>query len=167
VTESKPSKSARKRHFTGLQELGELLIGLTDEQLVAIVTEPRLIDAVREARSISAQGALRRQKQLIGKIMRNIEPEPIRRAIEALGQQSREENRLFREAESWRDRLCADTETALADFQAQTGCDPLVLRQRLKDYAAAARDPARKTAHRQIFREIHKLLASKVQSNAG
>ena len=37
-----------------------------------------------EARSIKAHGALRRQKQYIGKVMRHVDPEPIRAALESL-----------------------------------------------------------------------------------
>jgi len=164
VTDAKPSKSARKRQFSELQQLGELLIGLTDAQLLTMVSEPRLIDAVREARSINAHGALRRQKQLIGKIMRNIDPEPIQLAIEALGGQSRDENRIFKEAERWRERLCEDPHTGMADFESSTGAENATLRQLVENYGQADGDHDRKTLYRQIFREIHKELLSRMQS---
>jgi ribosome-associated protein len=106
VTESKPSKSALKRQFTELQVLGESLIELTDAQLTAIVADPKLIDAVRLARSTNSHGALRRQKQLIGKLMRGIDAEPVRIAIDALNRRPQADKRVFREAEAWRDRLC-------------------------------------------------------------
>jgi ribosome-associated protein len=164
VTDAKPSKSSRKRQFSELQQLGELLIGLTDAQLLGTVSEPRLIDAVREARSIRSHGALRRQKQLIGKIMRDIDPIPIRTAIDALGRQTRDDKRLFKEAESWRDRLCTDGIAALPDLLALTGIDNPALRRLVREYSAATRDVVRKTARRQIFREIHKDLRSMVQN---
>jgi ribosome-associated protein len=45
-------------------------------------------DAVLEARRIKAHGALRRQKQYIGKLMGRIDPEPIREALERLRRNS-------------------------------------------------------------------------------
>jgi ribosome-associated protein len=81
VTELKPSKSARKREYLALQKLGEDLIALKESDLIAIVTDEDLLEAVLEARQIKSNGALRRQKQYIGKVMRYIDPEPIRAAM--------------------------------------------------------------------------------------
>ena len=81
MTESKPSKSARKREFLALQKLGEELITLKESELRQIGLEQNLLDAVLEAQLIRTHGALRRQKQYIGKLMRNVDPEPVRAAI--------------------------------------------------------------------------------------
>lgn len=84
--ELKPSKSARKREFLALQKLGEELIQLKESDLRQIGLSEDLLEAVLEARHIKAHGALRRQKQYIGKIMRHIDPEPIRAAMIRLGE---------------------------------------------------------------------------------
>jgi ribosome-associated protein len=81
VTDLKPSKSARKREFLALQKLGEDLITLKESDLRQIGLDEDLLEAVLEARRIKSNSALRRQKQYIGKIMRNVDPEPIRTAI--------------------------------------------------------------------------------------
>jgi ribosome-associated protein len=78
VTESKPSKSARKREYLALQKLGEELITLKQSELDRLPLDDALLEAVMEARQIKAHGALRRQKQYIGKLMRHIDPEPLR-----------------------------------------------------------------------------------------
>jgi ribosome-associated protein len=163
VTESKPSKSALKRQFTELQVLGESLIELTDAQLTAIVADPQLIDAVRLARSTNSHGALRRQKQLIGKLMREVDAEPIRVAIEALNRRPQADKRVFREAEAWRDRLCSDAGDSLAEFRTLTGSSNPVLQQLVNDHAAATLEAARKALSRKIFREVHKELSTKMQ----
>ena len=108
MTDAKPSKSARKREYQALQDLGEQLILLGDQELDTIQTDGYLIEQVREAKRISAHSALRRQKQLIGKIMREVDPEPIREALAALGQSDRMEKSVFKQAEKWRDRIAAD-----------------------------------------------------------
>ena len=74
----KPSKSARKREYIALQKLGEELITLRESDLDGLPLDDRLREAVMDARQIKAHGALRRQKQYIGKLMRHIDPDPLR-----------------------------------------------------------------------------------------
>lgn len=81
----KPSKSARKREYLALQKLGEELIALRASELQSMPLDEGLLEAIVEARHIKAHGALRRQKQYIGKLMGALEdPEPIREALERL-----------------------------------------------------------------------------------
>lgn len=82
MTETKPSKSARKRQFLALQKLGEELLTVKESDLLSMDLDDDLLAAIQDARRIKSRGALRRQKQLIGKLMRGIDPEPIRAALE-------------------------------------------------------------------------------------
>lgn len=84
MSDLKPSKSAKKREYLALQKLGEELIGLKESDLEKLDLDEDLLEAVREARTIKSHGALRRQKQYIGKLMRHIEPEPIREGLASL-----------------------------------------------------------------------------------
>ena len=84
MTEAKPSKSARKREYLALQKLGEELLTLKDSDLQQVELDDDLLSAVLEARRIRSHGALRRQKQYIGKLMRSVDPEPIRAALERM-----------------------------------------------------------------------------------
>ena len=85
MDETKPSKSARKRAYLALQQLGEELITLRDDDLETVPLDEDLLEAVHEARRIRKRGALRRQKQYIGKLMGRLDdPEPIRQALERL-----------------------------------------------------------------------------------
>ncbi len=84
MDESKPSKSARKREYLALQKLGEDLVTLRESELLSIPLNEDLLEAVQEARRIKAHGALRRQKQYIGKLMRHVDPEPINAALKRL-----------------------------------------------------------------------------------
>jgi ribosome-associated protein len=81
VTEAKPSKSAKKREYLALQKLGEELIGLREADIMALPLDEDLRAAVLDARSMKARGALRRQRQYIGKLMRHADAEPIRQAL--------------------------------------------------------------------------------------
>ena len=85
MDETKPSKSARKRAYLALQQLGEELITLRDDDLETVPLDADLLEAVQEARRIRKRGALRRQKQYIGKLMGRLDdPEPIRQALDRL-----------------------------------------------------------------------------------
>jgi len=163
---AKPSKSALKREYLAVQTLGEQLIELTTDQLQSLGLEENLLEAVLAAKAMKAHGAMRRQKQLIGKIMRDTDPEPIRAAIDAYGNNDRREKQVFRDAERWRDRLTTAGGDDLDRFFTLIGhrSDPLA--RAVADWFSAPGDKQRKLARRQIFREIHKELTSKMQSTA-
>ena len=84
MTEIKPSKSAKKREYLALQKLGEELLTIKESDLLAMGLDDELHEAILEARRIKSHGALRRQKQFIGKLMRGIDPEPIRAALQRM-----------------------------------------------------------------------------------
>jgi 5-(carboxyamino)imidazole ribonucleotide mutase len=81
--EDRPSKSARKRAALAAQKLGEELVTLKDKRLVALALPDALTEAVREARRIRSRAAGARQRQYIGKLMREIDPAPVHAALAA------------------------------------------------------------------------------------
>ncbi len=88
MDDTKPSKSERKRTYLALQKLGEELITLREADLRSLPLDEDLLEAVIEARQIKSHGALRRQKQYIGKLMGALpDAEPIRAALEKLRRQ--------------------------------------------------------------------------------
>jgi len=82
----RPSRSARKRDAEALQKLGERLVALRATQLAALALDlpETLLDAIEAARRIKSRGALARQRQYIGRLMRDIDPVPIEKALESL-----------------------------------------------------------------------------------
>jgi ribosomal 50S subunit-associated protein YjgA (DUF615 family) len=161
---SKPSKSARKRQYLSLQTLGEQLIDLSSEQLASISLDDQLLEAVQTAKCMKAHGALRRQKQLIGKLMREVDPQPIRTALDAFGRHDMLAKGVFRDAERWRDRISVDGAAGLSDFFALIGGENRKLQELSKAYETATHDKARRLIRRQIFSEIHKELALMMQN---
>ncbi len=155
MTTHKPSKSAKKREVLALQALGEQLIDLTEAQLGDLELEERLFDAVTAASKIKSRGALHRQHQLIGKLMRNVDPDPIRRAIEAIRRQENAEKEIFRRAEHWRDRIVKDEHHGLNEFFEMTGNREGGLSSMLNEYLANPTASARRALRRKIFRQVH------------
>src|SRR4249920_941086 len=79
-----PSKSARKREATALQKLGERLVKMRPEDLATLpLTEP-LVAAITEARRLRSRGALGRQHQYIGKLIRDVDYGALEAALEGL-----------------------------------------------------------------------------------
>jgi len=149
-----------------MQEIGEQLIALTDEQLLSIGLDDRLREAVVAARGIKSHGALRRQRQYIGKLMRQADPEPIREALDRFGSGQRAEKAVFRQSEAWRDRIVSGGDSDVAAFFEHIGSGDDALQQEIRALRAAASDKARKQTSRRLFREIHRLLAEKEQKAA-
>lgn len=110
-----PSYRQRKRDAEDLQKLGEEIIKLTKAQREQIPMPENLRDAIEDAATMTARGALKRQQQLVGKIMRDVDPAPIRAAIASLHEYGNISALRFRFLEQWRDRLVAEGDTAVGD----------------------------------------------------
>ncbi len=115
--DDRPSKSERKRAAHAAQDLGESLIALRDSELVALNLPERLLDAIREARRIPSRGGGARQRQFIGKLMRDIDLEPIRAALAARSEESAREAERFKRLEAWRERLVREGSAALGELE--------------------------------------------------
>ena len=141
-----------------MQKLGEQLIALNESELASLSLEDRLMRAVQAARHMKAHGALRRQKQLIGKLMKNVDAEPIRIALRLLQADDVRNKKLFAVAERWRDQLFKDGKSAFQAFSEATGSSDKQLRQLLGDLDVVLDERKEKTIRRQIFRRIHEIL---------
>jgi len=150
--EEGPSKSQRKRDMHALQGLGEALVELNDERLVSLDLPESLRDAVIKARKITRHEARRRQMQYIGKLMRDIDAEPIRaRLAEWAGQSARQVGR-HKGLERWRERLLDDDDALTEYAHKHPGIDLQALRALIREARrerAAAQPPRR---YRELFR---------------
>ena len=154
MQDTKPSKSALKREDQALKALAEKLVSLGSGELDRLPLGEGLRDAIDVASRIRAHGALRRQRQLIGKLLRQSEAEAIHQALAELGQDSAMEKRRFKRAEQWRDRLLAEGGAALDDCVAATGADASILRDLLRRIRGSRSEKTEKTARRELFRVV-------------
>src|SRR6202795_4339488 len=111
--EQRQSKSARKRDAASLQELGVKLSALPDQEIKALELPDSLFVALRDLRRLPSHGAQIRQRQYIGKLMREIDPEPVLAKLAERKQRHDMEIRHFQEIERWRDRLLSEPGTGL------------------------------------------------------
>lgn len=152
------SKTERKRQQQALKELGEKLIALPENDLAGLTLDEKLHKAIRDAAGMKSHGALRRQKQYIGKLMRDIDVEPIRAALALLGADEIRKKRLFARAERWRDRIVAGGSDGLDAFNEETGANDTELRKLLAELDVAFDERSEKTVRRKIFRRVHEIL---------
>lgn len=110
------SKTQRKKEMTALQDLGETLLELVPSQIAKIPLDPKLAEAIAFARTITSHGARRRQLQYIGKLMRSVDPEPIRLALNKIKQEDYALRAQFQSVENWRERFITSGDEALQEF---------------------------------------------------
>lgn len=153
-----PSKSALKRQSTELQQLGESLIELSPSELDELQLPEKLRDAVDIAKRITANGGLYRQKQFIGKLMRKIDVEPLRLALEAKKQAHRTQVLRLRRVEQWRERLLNEA-AALTEFVAEFPEVDSKALQRLIARAHHERDRQQPpVASRELFKTLQEMM---------
>lgn len=159
--EHSPSKTRRKAEMHALQDMGEALILLEPKRLAELAAEvalpERLVEAVREARSITAWGGRKRQLKYVGKLMRDIDPEPVRRRLELWAAGHDIHTARQHALEQWRDRLLAEP-SALDALSAE---HPRLDRPRFRALIAKAREERDRGepphAFRELFRELKAL----------
>lgn len=100
-----PSKSQLKREQLELQELGREMTKLGDDQLKRIHLPEDVLAEIIEFRRMRSFGAQRRQLQLIGKKMRNMDPKAVREAIDRATGESRAAVALLHRCETLRDKM--------------------------------------------------------------
>ena len=156
-----PSKTRRKAAMHELQDLGEALVALDARRFGELAAEAelpdRLVDAIVAARAITAWGARKRQLQYVGKLMREVDPAPIRRRLDAWAHGHDLDTARQHALETLRERLLAEP-AALAELAVD---HPGLDRARLSTLIARARaersSGAPPHAYRELFRELKAL----------
>jgi len=155
-----PSKSQRKRDMHALQDLGEALAELSTERLHSLDLPDRLRDAILEVRKLRTHGAVRRQMQFIGKLIRDVDPEPLRARLDAWKGVSREAVARQHEAESWRERLLAGDDA----FQELLAAFPDLDIPELRTLIRNARREREENKAPKNFRELYRTLLQMIEA---
>lgn len=150
-----PSKSQLKRDAHALQKLGTELLEVTEDTWQVLKLPDSLTAALREAKRMPSRGARKRQLQYIGKLMRDVDPEPIQQYFEQLRLETRNQARRHHELEDWRDRMIAEGDAAIEEFlESRPAADRQHLRQlvrQAKKEQAADKPPK---SSRALFRYV-------------
>jgi ribosome-associated protein len=148
------SKSRRKRNMHELQDLGEALSKLSKEKILELELPSNLEDALLAVKSMNAHGAIRRQMQYIGRLMRDVDAAPIRSVLDRITGSSREAAANLHRSERWRDRMLEEVEV-VDEFVAEY---PAADRAQLRSLVLAAQREWQMQKPPRRYRELFRLI---------
>lgn len=153
-----PSKSQLKRVQLELQALGQQMTRFGDETLAKIGLPEDVYDEIVEFRRMKSFGAQRRQLQLIGKKMRDMDPAAVREAIARATGESRAAVALLHRCETLRDRMIESDDAVRAFIDENSSIDIRRLRELVR-FARREREQQKppKSA-RELYRLLHDFL---------
>ena len=162
-----PSKTQLKAEADEKQALGEALLTLRADLMARLDLPEKLLDALAQARRITNFEGRRRQMQFIGKLMRPLDAEPIRAAIDEQANGSADLTLALHLAEQWRDKLIA-ADQALGDWlNAYPATDAQQLRaliRQARKEIAKPDVPGEASRHGKSYREIFQLVKQSMQA---
>jgi ribosome-associated protein len=159
--EVQTSRTKRKLDDQALQDLGEALVAVTEEKLAELDLPERLRDAIMDARSISKFGALRRQMQYIGRLMREEgDAETIRGRLDAWNGVSVDETARLHLIERWRLRLLDDEKALEALIAECPRADIQRLRMLMRNTKRESEAGKPSKSFRELFQALRETLNS-------
>ncbi|MGO1297364.1 MAG: ribosome biogenesis factor YjgA [Vibrio sp.] len=148
------SKTELKNDMTELQKLGEDLVNLKPAVLAKFPLPEDLAEAIADAQRFKTE-ARRRQLQYIGKLMRQIDHEPIQAALDKFNNKHSQSTAALHKLEDLRDRIITDGDKAIDEAMAQY---PELDRQRLRHLSRQARKEKAAQKSPKASREIFQML---------
>ena len=137
-----------------LQALGAALVAMSESRLAGMQLEDALLQAVLEARRIKSHEAKRRQLQYIGRLMREVDPQPIRAQLAQVEGNSAQATAAHRRLEVWRERLLSDDEALTAFAAEHPGTDLQALRALIRNARKEQKEGKAPRAYRELFRML-------------
>jgi ribosome-associated protein len=111
-----------------LLDLGKQLVELSPERLKQLPLGEKLFEAIKLAQKTTAREGRRRQVHYVGKLMRDVDAEPIRRQLDIWENGSREQTAAMHRLETLRDMLLRDDEALTKLLNEYPGADVQHLR---------------------------------------
>jgi ribosome-associated protein len=153
------SKSQRKREANAAQELGRALLDLAESEWKRMSLPDELVAALTEARRLRAHGALKRQMQYIGKLMRSIDTAPVADRLDAIRNENRRAAKAHHRLEDLRDRLIDEGDKAVdALLQEHPHVDAKQLRGLVRQARVERRQGASPRTSRALFRFLRDVI---------
>ena len=152
-----PSKTRRKKEAHDLQKLGTDLLELPASEWLRLELPDSLVAALNQALNIHSRSGRKRQLQYIGKLMRDIDPEPIKAWFEQRRTQARYVARLHHELEGWRERMIEEGDSAIEAYLQQQQADRQHLRQLVRQARKERKLNKAPRASRALFRYLRDL----------
>lgn len=150
------SKSEIKRDAEHLKKLGASLMELNPTNLAKIPLDDALREAIELAQRLKLE-ARRRQIQYVGKLLRNVDPEPIQEALDKVENRHNQQLALLQKLEMTRDQLIDGGDAVLSDLLDEY---PALDRQHLRNLVRMAQKERQANKPAKNYREIFQYLKS-------
>lgn len=152
------SKSEIKRDAEHLKKLGASLIELNSANLAKMPIDDTLREAIELAQRLRLE-ARRRQIQYIGKLLRNVDHEPIQEALDKVENRHNQQQALLHKLELIRDELVEQGDSASNPLVDEY---PTLDRQHLRNLIRAAQKEKQANKPPKNYREIFQYLKSTI-----
>ena len=153
----RPSKTALKKQAHEQQTLGEALAALSDARLAATDKPEALRDALHEYQRTRSHEGRRRQRQHIGKLMRQADVAPLQEAVAAAQLGHAHDALALHRAEHWRVELVANDQALTRWLAAHPATDAQQLHSLIRNARKEAALPPEQR-HGRAWRELFQFL---------
>lgn len=159
--ENEVSKTELKREVAAVKDLGEELTLLSKDQLAQVPMSDKLEAAIKEYKRLNAHGALRRQMQFIGKIMRTEDIEPIKLKLDTFNGVSAEATAKLHRIERLRLQLIENDDILTKFSTDYPHADVQSIRTLVRNTRKEAETGKPPKAFRELFQAIRDVLEGK------
>jgi ribosome-associated protein len=142
-----------------LQTLGERLIDLDGARLAELDLPEQLVEALHTARRITQHEARRRQLQFIGRLMREVDPEPIRDRLRQWTDAPNAEKARLHLVERWRERLLRERGALERLCDERPGAERERLAALIEEVQAERAHGEPPRAYRELYRSLNRLFS--------
>ena len=149
-----------------LQDLGEALMALDPSRLAELDLPERLVDALRDARSTRSHEGARRQRQYVGKLMREVDAEPLRAALERISQGKQSDQAEVTAAEKWRESLLRDDDAMARLVIEFPDADRVAIAKLVRDARQELARNGPPHRYRELFRQLKALAVKRAAAAA-
>lgn len=156
------SKTRKKKQMDELQDLGVQLAELSSETLKKIQLPEDLYVAIKEYKKMNSNGASKRQRQYIGRLMREIDATPIRTFLAKLKGENQAYNAFLQRVEQARSRLLADDDALTIFMHDYPHADVSALRTLIRN----ARKESEQNKSPKNFRALYQLLRNIMEASS-
>ena len=153
-----PSKTKIKKQMLELQNLGEQLAALNKDQLKELELPENLRDAINEVKRMTKFGAISRQMQYIGRLMRDVDAAPIIAKLEVWNGTSKQHITWLHQVENWRDRLLAEPDALTELLAAYPQSDAQRLRALIRNALKEKELQKPPKSFREIFQVLREII---------
>jgi len=152
---SGPSRSQKKRDMIALQKHAEKLMTLGPELVKKCGLPEYFIEEVLDAMAIKSHEAKRRKVQYIGKLIRDVDTQPLVEFLEDIETGNKADNMKFHALEQWRDRLVSGDLSTLDEILEK---HPQADRQRISQLGRNAKKEKEKNKPAKSAKALFKAL---------